>query len=63
MEVDGGSLSAAVITVLHQSEPPKVTKPSTKPNDRTTTPQACIGGKIIASEQIAPYRKDVLAKC
>jgi GTP-binding protein LepA len=25
--------------------------------------QAYIGGKIIASEQIAPYRKDVLAKC
>lgn len=25
--------------------------------------QACIGGKIIASEAIAPYRKDVLAKC
>lgn len=25
--------------------------------------QACIGAKIIASEAIAPYRKDVLAKC
>lgn len=25
--------------------------------------QACIGNKSIASEAIAPYRKDVLAKC
>ncbi|PNH12691.1 Translation factor GUF1, chloroplastic, partial [Tetrabaena socialis] len=25
--------------------------------------QACIGVKAVASEAIAPYRKDVLAKC
>lgn len=25
--------------------------------------QACIGVKVVASEAIAPYRKDVLAKC
>lgn len=25
--------------------------------------QACVGTKVIASEAIAPYRKDVLAKC
>eukprot|EP00195_Chlamydomonas_chlamydogama_P015474 CAMPEP_0202898806 /NCGR_PEP_ID=MMETSP1392-20130828/7226_1 /ASSEMBLY_ACC=CAM_ASM_000868 /TAXON_ID=225041 /ORGANISM="Chlamydomonas chlamydogama, Strain SAG 11-48b" /LENGTH=706 /DNA_ID=CAMNT_0049584833 /DNA_START=12 /DNA_END=2132 /DNA_ORIENTATION=- len=25
--------------------------------------QACIGNKVVASEAIAPYRKDVLAKC
>jgi hypothetical protein len=28
-----------------------------------TALQACIGAKVIASEAIAPYRKDVLAKC
>jgi translation elongation factor EF-4 len=25
--------------------------------------QACVGAKSIASEQISPYRKDVVAKC
>ncbi len=25
--------------------------------------QACIGAKVVASEAIPPYRKDVLAKC
>ena len=43
---------------------PKQRPPLQPPHPAPHPPtQACIGGKIIASEQIAPYRKDVLAKC
>jgi hypothetical protein len=37
--------------------------PLLPPHTPLCMPQACIGAKVIASEAIAPYRKDVLAKC